>query len=80
MKMLVVYCSYSGITRRLAGGITLLTNGESRELKLKKPHSYPYNIAVKEAKGKIERGYCPSLAEGVEPIGSTELVFVGLSN
>ena len=55
MKTLVVYYSYSGITRKLAEDIALLTDGELRELKPQKPYSYSYNTAVKEVRGEIER-------------------------
>jgi len=56
LKTLVVYYSYSGITRKLAEDIALLTDGELRELKPQKPYSYSYNTAVKEVRGEIERG------------------------
>ena len=54
MKTLVVYYSYSGITRRLAEDIALLTDGELRELKAKKPYSFSYHTAVKEVREEIE--------------------------
>lgn len=38
MKPLVVYFSYSGITRRLAEDIALIIDGDLRELKPEKPH------------------------------------------
>ena len=80
MKTLVVYYSYSGITRKLAEDIALLTDGELRELKPQKPYSYSYNTAVKEVRGEIERGYCPPLAEGAEPVEDAELIFIGSPN
>ena len=70
MRPLVVYYSYSGITRRLAEDIALITDGELRELKLQKPYSFSYNTAVKEVREEIEKGYCPHLTEGAEAIGS----------
>lgn len=80
LKTLVVFYSYSGITRRLAEDIALLTDGELRELKPQKPYSYSYNTAVKEVRGEIERGYCPPLKEGAEPVGDAELIFIGSPN
>jgi putative flavodoxin len=80
LKTLVVFYSYSGITRKLAEDIALLTDGELRELKPQKPYSYSYNTAVKEVRGEIERGYCPPLKEGAEPVGDAELIFIGSPN
>ena len=50
MELLIVYYSYSGITRRLAEDIALITDGELRELKPQKPYSFSHNTAVKEAR------------------------------
>ena len=89
MKALVVYYSYSGITRRLAEDIALITDGELRELKPQKPYSFSYNTAVKEAREEIEKGYCPPLiqgaenienAEGAEPVEGAEVIFIGSPN
>ena len=80
MKALVVYYSYSGITRRLAEDIALITDGNLRELKPQKPYSFSYNTAVKEARAEIEKGYCPPLLQGAEPIEDTDVIFVGSPN
>ncbi len=50
MKSLIVYYSYSGITRRLAEDIALITDGELLELKPQEPYSFSYNTAVKEVR------------------------------
>ena len=80
MKQLIVYYSYSGITRRLAEDIALITDGNLRELKPQKPYSFSYNTAVKEARAEIEKGYCPPLLQGAEPIEDTDVIFVGSPN
>ncbi|EHO82354.1 hypothetical protein HMPREF0380_01595 [Eubacterium infirmum F0142] len=80
MKPLIVYYSYSGITRRLAEDIALITDGNLRELKPQKPYSFSYNTAVKEARAEIEKGYCPPLLQGAEPIEDTDVIFVGSPN
>ena len=56
MKPVIVFYSYSGITRRLAEDIALIVDGELRELKPEKPYSFSYNTAVKEARAEIEKG------------------------
>ncbi len=80
MNPLVVYYSYSGITRRLAEDIALIADGDLRELKPQKPYSFSYNTAVKEAREEIEKGYCPPLIQGTETIENAEVVFIGSPN
>lgn len=59
MKILVVYYSYSGITKRLAEDIALITNGDLIEIKIDKPYSFSYNTAVKEVREQIEKNIVP---------------------
>ena len=80
MKPLIVYYSYSGITKRLAEDIALITDGDLRELKPQKTYSFSSNTAVKEARKEIEKGYCPPLIEGTEPIGNSGVIFIGSPN
>ena len=80
MKPLIVYYSYSGITKRLAEDIALITDGDLRELKPQKPYSFSYNTAVKEARKEIEKGYCPPLIEGTESIDNSGVIFIGSPN
>lgn len=80
LNPLVVYYSYSGITRRLAEDIALITDGDLRELKPEKPYSFSYNTAVKEVREEIEKGYCPPLIQGAEAVENSEIVFIGSPN
>ena len=80
MHPLIVYYSYSGITRRLAEDIALITDGDLRELKPQKTYSFSYNTAVKEVREEIERGYCPTLIQGAETIENAEVIFIGSPN
>jgi len=80
MKPLIVYYSYSGITKRLAEDIALITDGKLRELKPEKPYSFSYNTAIKELRQEIDRGYCPPLIEGLESVDDAEVIFIGSPN
>ena len=80
MKILVVYYSYSGITRRLAEDIALITGGGLREIKPQKPYSFSYNTAVKKAREEIERGYYPPLIQGTESVEDADIIFIGSPN
>jgi len=46
LKPLVVYYSYSGITKRFAEDIALITDGVLRELKPQKTYLFSYNTAL----------------------------------
>lgn len=79
-KCLVVYYSFSGVTRKLAEKIGQTVNGNVIELIPEKEYSFNYNIAAKEVRSEIERGYCPKLISGNEDINSYEFVFIGSPN
>lgn len=80
MKPLIVYYSYSGITKRLAEDIALITDGKLRELKPKTPYLFSHNTAIKELRQEIDRGYCLPLIEGAESVDDTEVIFIGSPN
>lgn len=79
MKPLIVYYSYSGITKRLAEDIALITDGKLRELKPETPYSFSHNTAIKELRQEIDRGYCPPLIEGAESVDE-KVIFIGSPN
>jgi hypothetical protein len=80
LKISIVYYSYSGITRKLAEDIALITDGKLIELKPEKLYSFSYNTAVKEVRKEIEKGYCPSLLEIKETFDDIDTVFIGSPN
>ena len=55
MNPLIVYYSYSGITRKLVEDIALITDGELQELEPQDSYSFSYNTAVKEVRAQIEK-------------------------
>lgn len=80
MHPLIVYYSYSGITRRLVEDIALITDGDLRELKPQKPYSFSHNTAVKEVREEMEKVYCLTLIQRVEDIENVEVIFIGSPN
>ena len=80
MKPLIVYYSYSGITRKLAEDIALITDGELLELKPQDPYSFSYNTAIKEVRSQIEKGYGPQLCQSSVNIDDFETIFIGSPN
>ena len=80
MKSLIVYYSYSGITRRLAEDIALITDGELLELKPQEPYSFSYNTAVKEVRAQIEKSVCPALMPSDVHVADFDTVFIRSPN
>jgi len=79
-KVLVVFYSHSKTTESLAEEIALLTDGDFRELIPEPPYSFDYNTAAKQARSEIERGFCPKLSSGLEPVDSYTHIFIGTPN
>jgi flavodoxin len=79
-KMLVVFYSHSHTTESLAEEIALLTGADFRELKPEKPYSFDYNTAAKQARSEMEKGFCPKLSSGVEPVDGYTHIFIGTPN
>jgi flavodoxin len=79
-SILVAFYSFSHTTEMLAKEIAAQTGGDLRPLILEKPYAFDYNTAAKQARLEIERGYCPKLLTGAEPISSYNFIFVGTPN
>ena len=67
-------------TANLALEIAIQTGGDIRELVPDKNYSFDYNTAAKEVRSEIDRGFCPKLISGNEPIDDYETIFIGTPN
>ncbi len=79
-NILVVYYSFSNTTEALAREIATLTGGQLRALVPEQGYAFDYNAAAKEARSQIERGHCPRLQSGNEPIDGYDTIFIGSPN
>ncbi|MDL2205420.1 flavodoxin [Ruminococcaceae bacterium OttesenSCG-928-A16] len=79
-NILIAYYSFSRNTENFALEIALQTGGELREIVPEQAYSFDYNTATKEVRAEIERGYCPQLISGGEPIDAYDTVFIGSPN
>lgn len=75
---IVIYYSYSHITKNLAEEISFLTSSDIEEITPLNPYSFSYNTAVKEVKLEIERGFCPKIYP--LNLSSYDTVFIGSPN
>lgn len=80
MKVLVVYYSFSGVTKKFAEEMASNIGAELRELVPETKYSFVENAALKALRGEIENGHCPKLERGLDSIADYDLVFVGSPN
>ena len=79
-KVLIVYFSHSGNTRRLAGFIHDRVGGDMVELKTVKPYSEDYDTVVDEAKKEQEANARPAVATELPSLDGYDTVFIGYPN
>lgn len=79
-SILVVFYSHSKTTQSLAEEIALLTDGDLRALIPETPYDFADHAASKQARNEIDRGYCPPLTSGLEPVDGYTHIFVGTPN
>jgi len=79
-KILIVYYSLFKNTQSLAFEIAKQTGGDIRELIPENPYSFDYNTAAKTVRSEINRGFCPKLKSGDEPINDYDTIFIGSPN
>ncbi|SCM79183.1 Flavodoxin [uncultured Sporomusa sp.] len=79
-KILIVYYSHSGNTRKLAKLIEQETGGTLCELVPERAYPADYNTVVEQAKKEIQAGFRPELKTKVKDIAAYDTVFVGTPN
>ena len=67
-RILVVYYTRSGITRKIAGLIHQEIGGIVREIEPEVPYPSSYNEVVEQAKTEIRAGYRPALQSTVDDV------------
>lgn len=76
-KTLVVYFSYSGNTREIAGYIKDLTGGDMFEIQTVKPYPTEYEPCTEAAKKEMESNARPPIKGEVNNIRQYDTIFVG---
>lgn len=79
-KVLVVYHSLSGNTKKVAEAIQKATGGDIIELSSN--HQYPeaYHPMTEQAKVEIEQGFRPQITSNFDNIADYDVIFVGSPN
>ncbi|MDD3155314.1 MAG: flavodoxin [Victivallaceae bacterium] len=79
-KVLVVYFSWSGNTRQVAGWIRETVQGDLAELKVVTPYPANYRSVVAQARREINDGVKPPLSTRIEDMAKYDTIFVGTPN
>ena len=77
---LIVSCSYSGNTHRIAKSIQELTGGDRYEIYPWQPYPMAFPELLNQVKKEVEHGYHPILLPGAPPSVSYQVIFAGSPN
>ena len=80
MKMLIIYYSWSGNTRRMANIIKNATSADIFEIIPQKPYPENYSQTVSIAKKEVDAKYKPQIKGIPENISTYDIIFVGSPN
>lgn len=79
-KILVVYFSHSGNTRKLANQIHERVGGDLFEVVPVDPYPVDYDAVVAQAKKELNSEYKPALKSKIKDVGSYDVIFIGYPN
>jgi len=79
-KVLIVYYSYSGNTRKVAHEIHKIVGGAMMEIEPREPYPNNHNSVVEQAEQELRTGYRPKLKTDVGDVSSCDTIFVGSPN
>lgn len=79
-KILVVYYSHSGNTKKLAEKIAEFTGADLLELAPEQAYPQDYNTVVEQAKKEIQAGFCPKLKNKLPQMEQYDTVLAGTPN
>lgn len=79
-KVLVIYFSHSGNTRKVAQAIHEFVGGDISEIRPLEPYPNNYNAVVEQAKRELHSGYQPEIETGAVDVALYATIFVGSPN
>lgn len=79
-KVLTIFYSYSGNTRRVGREIHRAVGGDITEIEPVNPYPGNYNAVVEQARQELHSGYKPELKAIIENMASYDTIFVGSPN
>lgn len=79
-KVLIVYYSYSGNTRKVAEAIHNKCGGDLFEIKAESTYPEEYRAMTQQVKKEIQDGFRPKLTSEVNNIEKYDVIFLGSPN
>ena len=79
-RVLVVYYSWSGNTRKAAECIAEHTGGTLLEITAAKPYPSDYNACVQQAKAEVQQEQTPAIKPASVDLSKYDVIFVGTPN
>ena len=79
-RVLTVYFSHSGNTRKCAGLINEKVGGDLLELLPQNPYPEEYDAVVSQAKRELQSGHRPALKSEARDVAEYDVIFVGSPN
>jgi flavodoxin len=79
-RILIIYFSHSGNTRRIAEQIHTTVGGDLVEIETIDPYPADHNEILEQARKEIAAAYKPALKTRIENIGEYSLFFLGYPN
>ncbi|MDL2317826.1 flavodoxin [Eubacteriales bacterium OttesenSCG-928-A19] len=79
-RILVMYYSHSGNTKRLAELIAARTHGDLLAIEPETPYPTAYDTVVAQAKKEIRDGYQPPITTPGDAADAYDVVFIGTPN
>ena len=79
-RVLVVYYSWSGNTRKAAEYIAEHTGGTLLEITAAKPYPSDYNACVQQAKDEVQQEQTPAIKPASVDLSKYDVIFVGTPN
>lgn len=75
--MLIVYFSYTGNTRTIAGYIHDTVKSDLVEIQTADTYTDDYDTLLAQIREEVASGYCPPLTTNIENLSSYDVIFIG---
>lgn len=76
-KVLIVYFSYTGNTRTIAGYIHDTVKSDLVEIQTADTYTDDYDTLLAQIREEVASGYCPPLTTNIENLSSYDVIFIG---
>ena len=79
-KVLTVYYTWGGITKKLAEQIHAAAGGDILEIEAETPYTTDYKACVEQARKEVQEGYKPPLKTKIPDLSGYDVILAGCPN